>query len=257
MDNTNNRSNKIPHIIHFFWFGGANKPDSVMKCIASWEKFCPDFEIREWNEDNYDIHKHPFMEKAYTDKKWAFVSDYARLDVLYQFGGIYLDTDVEVLKDLSPLCVHAGYFGFEANDKVADGLGFGFSAGHPVLKEMMDSYDGLDEYIESPRLRTEVLIRHGLKLDGSMQELEDIYVYPSDYFSPKDYRTGRTVITENTFSIHHYDSSWKGKSAKKYTVLMRILGRIFGAERGVVIFGKIMSAKDKIKQIIGLQSKEF
>ena len=111
----------IPKKFHYFWFGNGEKPDSVLKCIESWKKYCPDFEIIEWNENNYDIHKHPFMEKAYQEKKWAFVSDYARLDVLYEHGGIYLDTDVEILKDFSPLCVNQAYIGFERPDLVNDG----------------------------------------------------------------------------------------------------------------------------------------
>ena len=238
----------IPHIIHYFWFGGAPKPKEVNKCIASWKKFCPDFEIREWNEDNYDIHKHPFMEKAYQDKKWAFVSDYARLDILHQYGGIYLDTDVEVIKDLSPLCNHEGYMGFERADLVGDGAGFGFTKEMPVLEEMMACYDGLDEYIESPKLRTKVFAEHGLILDGSKQTVANVEIYPMDYFCPKNFRTGIIKLTENTYSIHHFDGSWKSGNKNFYTGLMRGCNRIFGEKNGQKIFEGLMSVKDTIKK---------
>ncbi len=131
----------IPHKIHYFWFGSGEKSKEVIKCIDSWKKNCPDFEIIEWNETNYDIHKHPFMEKAYEEKKWAFVSDYARLDILYNIGGIYLDTDVEVIKDLAPLCSNEAYMGFESPELVNDGHGFGCSPGMEIFKEMLDVYD--------------------------------------------------------------------------------------------------------------------
>lgn len=237
----------IPKKIHYFWFGGGQKPSSVQKCIDSWHKNCPDFEIIEWNESNYDIHKHPFMEKAFQDKKWAFVSDYARLDVLLENGGIYLDTDVEVIKDLSPLCSHQAYIGFEKNDLIGDGQGFGGAAGFPIFQEMLACYDGLDEYIESPKLRTNVLLRHGLKTDGSRQQVDGMEIYPVDYFCPKSWETGRIKITSNTYSIHHFDGSWHGKSGKKYIVLMRLLNRLFGIEKGSKVFEQIIQIKDRLK----------
>ncbi|SFO24701.1 Glycosyltransferase sugar-binding region containing DXD motif-containing protein [Pseudobutyrivibrio sp. UC1225] len=237
----------IPKKIHYFWFGGAEKSASVLRCIDSWKKSCPDFEIIEWNENNYDIHKHPFMEKAFNDKKWAFVSDYARLDVLVQYGGIYLDTDVEVLKDLSPLCESEAFIGFERDDLIGDGQGFGGVVNYPIFKEMLSEYDGLEEYIESPKLRTKVLLNHGLRLDGSRQKLDGMEIYPVEYFCPKSWSTGKIKITANTFSIHHFDESWKGKGSRKYTVLMRVLNRVFGEKKGQKLFKDIITIKDKLK----------
>ncbi len=238
---------KIPKQIHYFWFGGAPKPAKVQKCIESWHIFCPDFEVIEWNESNYDIHKHPFMEKAAADGKWAFVSDYARLDVLVQHGGIYLDTDVEVIKDISPLLEHQAYIGFESLELVNDGQGFGGVAGFPIFKEMLACYDDMPEYIESPKLRTEILIKHGLKLDGARQTVDGMEIYPIDYFCPKSWATGKISVTENTFSIHHFDGSWHGKSGKKYIVLMRGLNRVFGEKNGTQIFKNLMAFKDRIR----------
>lgn len=237
----------IPKKIHYFWFGGGDKPVSVQKCIDSWRRCCPDFEIIEWNEKNYDIHKHPFMEKAAEDKKWAFVTDYARLDVLTQYGGIYLDTDVEVLKDLTPLCENQAFIGFEKTDIIGDGQGFGGIAGFPIFREMLEVYDGLDEYIESPKLRTKILLKHGLKLDGCRQQINGMEIYPVDFFCPKSWETGRIKITSNTYSIHHFDGSWHGKSGRKYIVLMRMLNRLFGIDKGMEFFQKIIGFKDKLK----------
>lgn len=237
----------IPKKIHYFWFGGAEKPASVLHCIDSWKKSCPDFEIIEWNDSNYDIHKHPFMEKAFNDKKWAFVSDYARLDILLQYGGIYLDTDVEVIKDLSPLCENEAFIGFESSEIIGDGQGFGGVAGFSLFKEMLLEYDHIDEYIESPQLRTKVLLKHGLRLGGTHQNIEGIEIYPVDYFCPKSWSTGKITITENTYSIHHFDASWQDKSAHKYTVIMRTLNRVFGEKTGKNIFKEIIYVKDKLK----------
>lgn len=248
----------IPHIIHYCWFGGTKKPKSVEKCIASWKKACPSFEIREWNESNYDIHKHPYMEKAYKDKKWAFISDYARLDILYQYGGFYLDTDVEVIKDLLPLCDNEVFFGFERLDVINDGHGFGCASGLPIIREMLDVYDtdlvyeirnGEMHFVESPKLRTEVLLRHGLKPDGSRQKVENIEIYPIDYFCPKSYSTGIIKITDNTYSIHHFDGSWHGSYRGYYVGLMRMLNRTLGEDTGKVVYLKILEIKDTIKKL--------
>lgn len=251
---------QIPKVIHYFWLGGKPKPDSVLKCIDSWKKFCPDFEIKEWNESNYDVHKHPYMEKAYEEKRWGFVPDYGRLDIMYQYGGIYLDTDVEVLKDLSPLCEFKAFKGFENDEYVNDGQGFGCIPGLPIFKEMIACYEGKEpydysggqkEYVESPKLCTKILLRHGLKQDGSRQTVGDIEIFPVDYFCPLDFDTGRLNITDNTYSIHHFDASWHGKSAKKAQMLMWRINRIFGKKLGRKIFSFIMSTKDELKKLKG------
>lgn len=242
-----NTVDKIPKKFHYFWFGNGKKPDSVIRCIESWKKHCPDFEIIEWNETNYDIHKHPFMEKAYQEKKWAFVSDYARLDVLYEHGGIYLDTDVEVIKDFTPLIEHQAYIGFERLDLVNDGQGFGGAPGFPLFKEMLDCYNDLDEYIESPKLRTKVLLAHGLRQDGSRQNVAGMEIYPIDYFCPKSFATGRIHKTKNTYSIHHFDGSWHGKNGKKYIYLMRFFNRLLGEKKGKRVFEELMEFKDKVR----------
>ena len=200
------------------------------------------------------------MEKAYDEKRWAFVPDYARLDIMYQYGGIYLDTDVEVLKDLSPLCEFEAFKGFENNEFVNDGQGFGCVPGLPIFQEMIACYegdepyeiiDGETHYIESPRLCTKVLLRHGLRQDGTRQNVAGIEIFPRDYFCPLDYDTGRMKVTENTYSIHHFDASWHGKNAGFYAGIRQTLCRVFGVKHGKKIFGRMMKTKDAFKRLIG------
>ena len=241
----------IPKVIHYCWFGKTEKPISVEKCIESWHRLCPDYEIKEWNEDNYDIHKHPFMEKAFTDKKWAFVSDYARLDILYTYGGLYLDTDVEIVKNFDRLLKNHAFMGFERDDLVGDGAGFGCVAGLNIFEEMMRCYDDMFEYIESPKLRTVILLKHGLILNGKKQDVDEVRVYPVEYFCPKNYLTGVVKVTSNTYSIHHFDGSWHEGNSEIYVGLMRFLNRRFGEEKGLVIFNYIVGVKDKIKKLLG------
>ena len=251
---------QIPKIIHYFWLGKNPKPESVLKCIESWKRNCPDFEIKEWNEENYDVHKHPYMERAYSEKRWAFVPDYGRLDIMYQYGGIYLDTDVEVLKDLSPLCKCRAFKGFENSEYVNDGQGFGCVPGMPIFREMMACYDG-DEpyeivdgkqlYIESPRLCTRVLLRHGLVQNGKKQVVEGIDIFPSDYFCPLSYDTGRIKITENTYSIHHFDASWHGKNAAKHKKIRQSLNRFFGVKIGMKMYLGVIKVWRSLKGIAG------
>ena len=139
----------IPKIIHYCWFGGKPKPELAEKCIKSWKKHCPDYEIREWNEDNYDLAAAPlYVRQAYEAKKWAFVTDYVRLQVVYECGGIYLDTDVELKKNLDSLLGYSAYFGFEDGKWIATGLGFGAEQGTPILQELMDDYRDIPFLLE-------------------------------------------------------------------------------------------------------------
>lgn len=211
----------IPKVIHYCWFGRNEKSKAMLDCIESWKKHCPDYKIIEWNEENFDIDCIPFVKEAYEAKKWAFVTDYARLKIVYENGGIYLDTDVELLKSLDPLLSLSGYAGFQEDNNVNTGLGFGAEKGNELIYEVMADYherhipaDGDYMGIACPFINTAVMERFGVVANGEMQTVMGITIFPKEYFSPKDSQTYITTITENTYSIHHYDATWKNKNAK-------------------------------------------
>ena len=220
----------IPKRIHYCWFGRGEKPDSVKKCIASWRKFCPDFEIVEWNEENCEYLAVPFMAEAYQEKKYAFVSDVMRLLVLEQYGGVYFDTDVEVVRDITPLLGHEGFIGFENEAFVNSGQGMAAISHHPVIQAMIEEYktlhfvrpDGSITPVGCPRLNTVVLERFGLIRNGQEQIVSGIHVYPADYFNPLDSATGKLTKTANTYSIHWYSMSWMPKPKRLKVKLGRI-----------------------------------
>lgn len=221
----------IPKIIHYCWFGRNPKPKDVLECIASWTTFLPDYEIKEWNEDNYDVNKCQFMREAYKEKKWAFVSDYCRIDVVNQYGGIYLDTDVEVLKSFDSLLGEKFFCGFEGVEpevkykKVAFGLGFGSEAHHPILEEILDFYErsSFDEnkqdlsQITCPVIQTNALHKFGLVPNGETQRNNLWVAFSEEYFCPMNYCTHQTKITSNTYSIHHYSATWVNPFRRKFS----------------------------------------
>ena len=220
----------IPKKIHYCWLGGNPLPPLAKKCIASWKKYCPDYEIILWNEENYDFQKHPFMAKAYQEKKWAFVTDYARLDIVYTYGGIYLDTDVELLRSPEALLYHSLFMGFENPKYVATGLGFGATEKHPLVKQLRDDYDNItfspDNIIPCPIIQTRTLQSLGLQDDtGKVQFLDNrVAIYPAEYFCPRNGCFNRYKLTPNTYSIHHFAASWMPKSEKLRTGLSKLLG---------------------------------
>ena len=217
----------IPKKIHYFWVGGNPKPESVLLCIESWRKYCPDYEIIEWNESNYDFSANEYMSQAYKAKKWAFVTDFARLDVIYRLGGIYLDTDVELIRSLDALLSRKMFLGFEKTTEtehyVATGLGFGAEPGMILLKEMMADYEdrnildanGAVCFLPCPQVNTEVLRRHGLKNEDRDQTVGDAIIFASDVFCPQMYCSSAVHLTDRTVSIHHYDASWMDGDRKR------------------------------------------
>ena len=224
----------IPKIIHYCWFGRGEKPELAKKCIASWKKFCPDFEIREWNEDNCDYLAMPFMAEAYAAKKYAFVSDVMRLIVLEQYGGVYFDTDVEVVRDISPLLDDEGFIGFENDRFVNSGQVMAAVPHQPVVQDMIEEYkklhftnaDGTMNPIGCPHLNSDVMECFGLVRNGQEQVVDGIHVYPADYFNPLDSVTGKLTKTENTYSIHWYSMSWLPKRTQIRAKVGRIWRRI-------------------------------
>ena len=221
---------KIPKTIHYCWFGGNPIPESNKKFMESWNKFCPDYEIIEWNESNYDVTKNRYMKEAYENKQWAFVSDYARLDIIYEHGGIYLDVDVELIKSLDDLLNLTGFLGFEENKKLCNtGLGFGATPKLPIIKELRDDYDNINFIKENgsfdrtpcPYFQTDLLLKKGLEQDcNSIQEIEGLTIFPDDYFCPRNW-IGQTNITSNTYSIHHFEGLWHDPSQLGQMLFLR------------------------------------
>lgn len=213
----------IPKIIHYCWFGGNPLPKLAEKCIESWKKFFPDYEIKEWNEENFNVNIIPYTKEAYEAKKYAFVSDYARFWILYHYGGLYFDTDVEVIKPLNEIIERGAFMGCEGDGatsgnfpNVAPGLGLGVNSGQGLYKEILDLYGSLHFKNSNGSLNTktvveyttEILCKHGLKNENNIQECAGVYIYPKEYFCPLSYEDKKLHITENTYTIHHYSASW-------------------------------------------------
>lgn len=207
--------------IHYCWFGNNEKPEIVKKCIETWKNVLPEYELIEWNESNFDVNSLPYTKQAYEAKKYAFVSDYARLIVLKEFGGIYLDTDVEVLKPLEPFLENEMFCGFENDDGVNSGLILGCVKGHPFLDELTDYYlnhDFLDENGEqntytTVQNMTDRLVKYGLVLDSSLrQTVHHVTIYPKITFAPDKQTRESGTYSADTYTVHHYTASWRKES---------------------------------------------
>lgn len=218
---------EIPKIIHYCWFGGTPLPKSAQKCIASWRKYLPDYEIKEWNESNFDVNIIPYTAQAYQAKKYAYVSDYARFYLLYKYGGLYFDVDVEIISSLDDIIAKGPFMGCESSVLegespillgVNPGLGLGSFAKHEFLKEQLSIYDKMDffeenkgktvlEYKTVVSYTTELLVKYGLQNIAGVQKVYGFYIYPKDYFNPLEH-INQLTITSNTRSKHHYAGTW-------------------------------------------------
>lgn len=225
----------IPKKIHYCWFGRGEKPKLAQKCIASWKKFCPDYEIIEWNEDNYDMNENAYVRYCYENKKWAFLSDYVRLAVICREGGIYFDTDVEVVKSFDNLLDYGAFFGFETDQYVNTGEGFGAEANHVTIRVMLEEYASFAPrkgepfaFIGCPTLNTKALLPLGLERNGEYQTVAGAVILPQDYMNPYEDATGRLNKTDNTISIHWYSKSALPRSMIIRSVITRAFHRLFG-----------------------------
>lgn len=225
----------IPKKIHYCWFGKGNKPKLAHKCIASWKKYCPDYEIIEWNEDNFDMNYNEYVRYCYENKKWAYLSDYVRLVVVNRYGGIYFDTDVELVAPIDNLIINEAFFAFENNEFVNTGLGFGSEVNHIVLSRMIEMYEPFKpqlgdtfHFVGCPRLNTDALLSLGLKLDGQYQNVEGAIILPTEYMNPYDDAIGRLNKTDKTISIHWYSKSALSKKTIIISKVTRVFHRLFG-----------------------------
>ena len=228
----------IPKIIHYCWFGRGEKPELAKKCIESWKKFLPDYKIKEWNEDNFNINCNQYAKEAYESRKFAFVTDYVRLYAIYSEGGVYMDTDVEVLKTYDPFLDHHAFSGFETDGNVPTGMMAG-EKGSIWARELLDMYnnrkfimgDGSFDMTTNTKVITSYMLSKGLVQNNTYQDFPGLCtMYPADYFCPKDHRTGKITCTKNTVCIHHFAGSWvKGNKLHKLRHKFKLLlVRIFG-----------------------------
>ena len=208
----------IPKIIHYCWFGGNPLPNMAKHCIESWKKYCPDYEIIEWNEENFDVNKSDYVKEAYDAKKWAFVSDVARLYALVNYGGIYMDTDVEIIKPLDSLLGYEAVSGFESETQIPTGL-MACEKKHRMFIEFLNDYEGehflrsdgsMDLTTNVTRI-TKTCLKYGLTQNNSEQTINGFTLLPRDYLCPKDHTTKEIRLTDNTLCIHHFDGSWHSK----------------------------------------------
>ena len=222
----------IPKVIYYCWFGYNKLPHLAEKCIASWKKYCPEYKIVCISEENFDINQNKYVKEAYEAGKWAFVSDYVRLKVLYDEGGIYLDTDVELIKPLDELVGESGFMGFDDNGLIATGLGFACEKGNELVLELLKDYDdipfllpdGTYDLTPCPDRNATTMKKLGMDFENKNQVFMGIRMLPEDYLCPMKYATGKKIITDNTYSIHHFCASWTSATSKRTTFIKRLIG---------------------------------
>lgn len=226
----------IPKVIHYCWFGRGPKPPEALSFIKGWHRIHPDFEIREWNEDNFDVRCCSYVQQAYERGRFAFVSDYARGEALWRHGGIYLDTDVELVGRLDRLLGYDGFIGFEHGNSVATST-MGFRPGHPLIGKYLDQYksrafvrpDGSEDVTTNVTVLTKLAQEAGLKLDGSRQELRDgVACLPMQVLSPMDYINYADHRDASTLAVHHYQHSWGGLGSRLRRGVARLLSKFIG-----------------------------
>lgn len=239
----------IPKKIHYCWFGRGEKSKLFYKCYESWMKFFPDYEIIEWNEDNFDVYSNKYMREAYKEKKYSFVSDYARLEILYNEGGIYFDTDVEVLKKFESSILEHGYLSKETNNTINTGLGFAVSPKNEVIKWLKDSYEN-EFFIKNNEIdlttcverTTKILNENGIIINESLNRIGELNIFAPEYFCGFDIKNDCYFITENTITVHHYSGSWLNTKSKIIIKLKRGLSKVLGR----TVYEKIRNQKKKV-----------
>ena len=227
----------IPKTIHYCWFGGGRLPELAKICIRSWKRFCPDYRFICWTEHNFDLDSCVYVREAFDRHKYAFVSDYVRLWAVQRFGGIYLDTDVQLIKGVDRLLTYNAFFAYEDSyDRrrfyIATGLGFGAESNHKILRDLLMDYrdlhfykDGKEDLTACPFRQSHVFSDWKFSLDGRLQIINGVALLPSSFFCPKNYKTNRLSIKKETLAIHHFAASWKDENASVMRLLIQIATR--------------------------------
>jgi hypothetical protein len=230
----------IPRVIHYCWFGGRPLPEAAEACLRSWRRYCPGYEIRGWDETTFDLSASRFSQEAAERREWAFTSDFARLAIVHEHGGIYLDTDVELVRPLDDLLSFEAFFGFQQDMTVNTGHGFGAVPRQPVVAALLAPYqargfldaDGRPDRTPCPQRDTAVFSRLGFELDGTRQERDGVVILPPECFSPKSFHSGRVAVTPQTYAIHHFEASWHSPLEAAHFARMRRYCTAFGERAG-------------------------
>lgn len=233
----------IPKMIHYVWFGRKQFPELTNKCIESWRKYCPDYKLVLWNEDNFDLNNCRFAKEAYEKGKYAFVSDYVRLKVLYEYGGIYLDTDVEITKKMDEFLTLHAFSGFEDEKNIPTGI-MGCEKKNLIFKELLEYYDnrafikndGTYDMVTNVKIITDRLLKKGFTPNNELQTVEGFTLYPNDFFCPINPTSGIVNITDNTHAIHHFSGSWLSTEEREALERRKKLVNNFGKVWGVLFF---------------------
>ena len=249
----------LPKVIHYCWFGGNPLPELAKKCIASWKKYFPDYEIKEWNESNFDLNACAYVKEAYAAKKWAFVSDYARFWILYHHGGLYFDTDVEVVRSFDEILARGPLMGKEGEVKAqntadipcnaglglaaAPGLGLAAAPGLGLYGEILKYYETQHFIDQDGNINQETVVdkvtnllkKYGYQGNNEVECIQGVYIYPPEYFCPKSYSTGKLTITSHTHSIHHYTASWFTSHEQRVLNFYQAVNSLFGVRIGEMI----------------------
>lgn len=247
----------IPKIIHYCWFGGNKKPELILEYINTWKKHCPEYTIVEWNENNFDVNLYRYTQQAYYMKKWAFVSDVARLYALYTCGGIYMDTDVEMLRPIDSFLINNAFTGFESKDCPVTAV-VGCEKNNPVIKSLLDYYNDVD-FIDAEgklnmksntRIITEILTANGIKPNGKQQNYNGMEIYPQVFFCPNSFSMLFDIPSKKSFTIHHSGQSnnWSESLIRKQPFSTRLYRYLVGLLRNTI-------GTDRVRKLFSIISR--
>lgn len=251
MEQVEKTAKGLPKVIHYCWFGGGEKSQLIQKCIQSWKTYLPGWKIQEWNEDNFDVNACAYIREAYAQKKYAFVSDYARFWALYHYGGVCFCTDVELLRPLDELLEQTpAVMGFEMENSVNPGTIMSCPAGSALIAEVLEDYqqrhfmvEGKPDKTTIVATGTKMLQRHGFTGGNKMQQVEEFTIYPMEYFCPFEHETQMMLTTPKTYAMHHFTATWSPWYRKLRFRMIGLAARILGRDRYLALKRRILGRR--------------